>query len=83
MSLSNGNCIRCTLITSIIIAIVCTKHNNNDTHDTLRPRLWPTKNSCLHTSIIPTQHVEIQFLLLHFYFYYINIYYTYRVIHLT
>jgi len=56
MSLSNGKCIRCTLITSIIITIVCTKRDNNGTHDTLHPRLWPTKNSCLHTSIIPSTY---------------------------
>jgi len=51
MSLSNVNCIRCTLIMLIIVAIVCTKRDNDDTHDTLRPRLWATQNSCLHTSI--------------------------------
>jgi len=51
MSLSNVNCIRCTLIMSIIVAIVFTKRDNDDTHDTLRPRLWATQNSCLHTSI--------------------------------
>lgn len=34
MSLSNDNYIRYTLITSIIVAIVCTKRDNNDTYDT-------------------------------------------------
>lgn len=79
MCLSNGNCIRCTLITSIILAIVCTKCDNYVTYDTPSAVMGHTKQCCLHQYSIT--HPTCGNIIFTFIFYYnnINMNYEYNI----